>query len=56
MAILNTFMLPHPPALLLPNLESVDTVEQQVTIARQKSGIRPDEKYALERFKVVIHL
>jgi len=41
--------------LLLPNLEGVDTVEQQVSIALQKAGISPDEKYNLERFKVVRH-
>ena len=41
--------------LLLPNLEGVDTVEEQVSIARQKAGIRPDEKITLERFEVVRH-
>ncbi|MHB1477846.1 MAG: AMMECR1 domain-containing protein, partial [Coriobacteriia bacterium] len=38
--------------LLLPDLEGVDTVEQQVAIARQKAGIGPDERVRLERFKV----
>lgn len=42
--------------LLLPDLEGVDTVEQQVAIAREKGGIRSQEKYALERFEVVRHL
>ena len=41
--------------LLLPDLEGVDTVEQQVDIARQKGGIGSREKYTLERFKVVRH-
>lgn len=41
--------------LLLPDLEGVDTVEQQIDIARQKGGIGPREKYALERFEVVRH-
>lgn len=41
--------------LLLPNLEGVNTVEQQVYIALQKAGISPDENYSLERFKVVRH-
>jgi len=41
--------------LLLPNLEGVDTVQQQVDIARQKGGISAHEKYALERFEVVRH-
>ncbi len=42
--------------LLLPDLEGVDTVEQQIDIARQKGGISPREKYTLERFEVVRHL
>lgn len=41
--------------LLLPDLEGVDTVEQQVDIARQKGGISAREKYTLERFEVVRH-
>jgi len=41
--------------LLLPNLEGVDTPQQQIAIALQKAGISPDEKYALERFEVVRH-
>jgi AmmeMemoRadiSam system protein A len=39
--------------LLLPDLEGVDTVEEQVAIARQKAGIGPDEPVQLERFEVV---
>ena len=42
--------------LLLPDLDGVDTAAQQVEIARQKGGIRPNEPYRLERFKVVRHL
>ncbi len=41
--------------LLLPDLEGVDTVEQQIDIARQKGGISSRERYALERFEVVRH-
>jgi len=41
--------------LLLPNLESVETVEQQIDIARQKAGISKHEPYSLERFEVVRH-
>ena len=41
--------------LLLPDLEGVDTVEDQVAIARQKAGIGPEEKIRLERFEVVRH-
>jgi MEMO1 family protein len=39
--------------VLLPNLEGVDTVEQQVSIALKKAGIDPTERYALERFEVI---
>lgn len=38
--------------LLLPDLEGVDTAEQQVQIACNKAGIRAGEPVALERFKV----
>ncbi|HEY5584955.1 MAG TPA: AmmeMemoRadiSam system protein A [Ruminiclostridium sp.] len=38
--------------LLLPNLEGVDSKEQQVTIALQKGEIKKDEPYEIERFKV----
>lgn len=41
--------------LLLPNLEGVDTVAQQIAIAKQKAGIREDESCSLERFEVVRH-
>ncbi len=39
--------------LLLPNLEGIDTPEEQVAIARQKAGISPEEPVQLERFEVV---
>ena len=41
--------------LLLPDLEGVDTVHQQVAIARQKAGIGPEEQVSLQRFEVVRH-
>ena len=41
--------------LLLPNLDGVDSIEQQIDIARRKAGIREDEDYSLERFEVVRH-
>ena len=41
--------------LLLPNLEGVDTVEEQIAIAKQKAGISPYESCRLERFEVVRH-
>lgn len=42
--------------LLLPDLDGVDTVEQQIDIARQKGGISPDEPVKLQRFEVVRHV
>ncbi|MGI6736798.1 MAG: AmmeMemoRadiSam system protein A [Anaerovoracaceae bacterium] len=41
--------------LLLPDLEGVDTVEEQIAIARRKAGIDPEEPVHLERFEVVRH-
>ena len=41
--------------LLLPNLSGVDTVEEQIAIAKQKAGIREEEEAELERFEVVRH-
>ncbi|MDZ4063360.1 MAG: AmmeMemoRadiSam system protein A, partial [Coriobacteriia bacterium] len=38
--------------LLLPDLEGVDTPDQQVDIACHKAAISPDERVDLERFKV----
>lgn len=42
--------------LLLPDLEGVDTPEEQVAIAKRKAGIPEDEEdIILERFEVVRH-
>lgn len=42
--------------LLLPNLEGIDRIEDQVRIAKQKAGIDPeDTDVSLERFEVVRH-
>lgn len=41
--------------LLLPNLEGVETVAEQIAIAKQKAGIRPEEEAGLARFRVVRH-
>lgn len=42
--------------LLLPNLEGVHTVEEQLAIAKQKAGIRVNDKHVkLERFEVIRH-
>ena len=41
--------------LLLPDLDGIDTPEQQVGIAMRKGGIRRDENYKLQRFEVIRH-
>lgn len=41
--------------LLLPNLDGVDTVEEQIAIAKRKAGIGEPEQVELERFEVVRH-
>ncbi|NLJ97552.1 MAG: AmmeMemoRadiSam system protein A [Clostridiales bacterium] len=41
--------------LLLPNLEGIDSVDEQVAIAKKKAGIYDNEEVQLERFEVVRH-
>ncbi len=41
--------------LLLPNLDGVDTVERQISIAMQKAGIYESDGVRLQRFEVVRH-
>jgi hypothetical protein len=38
--------------VLLPDLEGVDSVEEQIDICRQKAGIMPNEPVKLYRFEV----
>ena len=45
----------HKRGLLLPDLEGVDTVDEQVDIAMRKGGISPKDSYRLERFEVIRH-
>jgi len=42
--------------LLLPDLDGVDTVSEQISIAKRKAGIRPEESVTLQRFEVVRHV
>lgn len=41
--------------LLLPDLDGVDTVEQQIAIATQKAGLAPGTPVKLQRFEVIRH-
>ncbi|MDR0294473.1 MAG: AmmeMemoRadiSam system protein A [Oscillospiraceae bacterium] len=45
----------HRRGLLLPDLEGVDTVEEQLAIARNKGGIPDGAPVKIERFEVVRH-
>ena len=42
--------------LLLPDLDGVDSVEDQIDIARRKGGISSREPYTLRRFEVTRHI
>lgn len=42
--------------LLLPDLDGVDTVDEQVEIAMKKGGISPRDRITLERFEVIRHI
>jgi len=41
--------------LLLPNLDGIDTVAEQIAIARRKAGISENAQVSLERFEVIRH-
>lgn len=41
--------------LLLPNLDGVNTIQEQLSIARQKAGIGDEEEVSMERFEVIRH-
>lgn len=41
--------------LLLPDLEGVDTVDEQLEIALGKAGIAHGESYSIEKFEVIRH-
>lgn len=41
--------------LLLPDIDGVEMVEDQISIAKKKAGITEDEEVSLERFEVVRH-
>jgi AmmeMemoRadiSam system protein A/AmmeMemoRadiSam system protein B len=41
--------------LLLPDLEGVNTIEEQISIVLNKASISPNEKYSIEKFQVIRH-
>lgn len=42
--------------LLLPNLDGINDVDTQISIAKEKAGIGKEENFSMERFQVVRHL
>jgi len=40
-------------AVLLPGIEGIDTVDEQIRICRRKAGIRADAPISLHRFEVI---
>ncbi len=51
--LIRTLTLPPKSALLLPDLEGIDTVEKQISVACQKGGINPlREKIIIYKFTV----
>jgi len=41
--------------LLLPNLDGIDSAEEQIGIALKKANINPEEDYEISRFRVTRH-
>lgn len=41
--------------LLLPDLEGVNTIEEQISIVLNKASISPSEMYSIEKFEVIRH-
>ena len=41
--------------LLLPDLEGVNTIEEQISIVLNKAGISTNENYTIEKFEVIRH-
>ncbi len=41
--------------LLLPNIDGVDTIDEQIRISKMKAGIEDYEAFTMERFEVIRH-
>ena len=41
--------------MLLPDLDGVDSVQEQIGIAKRKAGIKDQEEVELQRFEVIRH-
>ena len=45
----------HKQGLLLPNIDGIDSIKEQVDIAKRKAGISDKESFKMERFEVIRH-
>jgi len=41
--------------LLLPNIDGINSIDEQISIAKRKAGISENEPFTLERFEVIRH-
>ena len=41
--------------LLLPNIDGIETIDEQIRIAKRKAGISEKEEFEMERFEVIRH-
>ena len=41
--------------LLLPDIEGIDSVDEQIRIAKRKGNINDNEEITLQRFEVIRH-
>ena len=41
--------------LLLPDLDGIDNIDKQISIAMEKGNIKKDEEITLQRFEVIRH-
>ena len=42
--------------LLLPDLEGIDTIDEQINIVLKKAGILTNDCYSIEKFEVIRHI
>jgi AmmeMemoRadiSam system protein A/AmmeMemoRadiSam system protein B len=45
----------HKSGLLLPNIDGIDTIDEQIKIAKRKAGISDHEEFEMKRFEVIRH-
>ncbi len=45
----------HKSGLLLPNIDGIETIDEQIRIAKRKAGISENDEFSMERFEVIRH-